>query len=277
MTAKIVTFGISKGGASKSTSSGITAWILSQEARVLCIDMDGQGNLTSMLTKEYDLCEVFHEATILEALKEKDVRPYILKVSDNLHIVPSNDLLAMLPSEMFRKKTVNYDSFKDALEPVLDYYDYIIVDTPPSLGEATLLGLSGVSEEGVFAVTMFDGSMFCYYAIPKFLEIVDAVNDKMDRNVQKAGILFSIIDQRVKENDTMVDLVERNYPGQKFDTVIRRKAATRRIPIEGFEENPEIREALEFYYPFVEELKERVGAKNEKQKEGDELEIGSSE
>lgn len=261
MTAKIITFGISKGGASKSTSSGITAWLLSQEDRVLCIDMDGQGNLTSMLTKEYDLCNVFDQITILEALKDKDVRPYILKISENLHIVPSNDLLSLLSWEIFRNKTITFDSFKEALEPVMDYYDYIIVDTPPSLGEATLMGLSGGGEEvETYSVTMFDGSMFCYYAIPKFFEIIDTLNEDRNQKIQKTGILFSIIDQRVKENETMVKLIQDNFPDKMFDTIVRRKAATRRIPIEGFEENPELRDALQYYYPFVEELRDRVGS-----------------
>ncbi|MFE5437469.1 ParA family protein, partial [Bacillus cereus] len=70
MTAKIITFGISKGGCSKSTTSGITAWLLSEKKRVLCIDMDCQGNLTSFLTGEYDICNVFEEKTILEAIRE---------------------------------------------------------------------------------------------------------------------------------------------------------------------------------------------------------------
>jgi len=66
LTAKIITFGISKGGCSKSTSSGITSFLLSNDEKVLAIDMDGQGNLTSFLTGEYDICNVFEEKTILE-------------------------------------------------------------------------------------------------------------------------------------------------------------------------------------------------------------------
>jgi len=260
MDAKIITFGISKGGASKSTSSGITAWLLSQEAKVLCIDLDGQGNLTSMLTQEYDICDVFYEKTILEALIEEDVRPYTLAITDNLHIVPSNDFLANLTHEMLTKRRVTFNSITKALDPVMKIYDYIIIDTPPNLGEATLMGLSPESESGTYAVTMFDGSMFCYYAIPKFFEIVDAVNENFNRNVKKAGILFAVIDYRAKENVVMERLVDKEFPGLRFETVIRRKASTRRVPISGFEDNDELENALEFYYPFVEELKKRVGA-----------------
>src|SRR5690625_3401566 len=215
---------MSKGGASKSTSGGITAWLLSQEAKVLCIDLDGQGNLTSMLTQEYDICDVFYEKTILEALIEEDVRPYTLAITDNLHIVPSNDFLANLTHEMLTKRRVTFDSITKALEPVMKIYDYIIIDTPPNLVEATLMGLSPESESGTYAVTMFDGSMFCYYAIPKFFEIVDAVNENFNRNVKKAGILFAVIDYRAKENVVMERLVDKEFPGLRFETVIRRKA-----------------------------------------------------
>lgn len=80
------TFGISKGGCSKSTSSGMTSYLLSQKEKVLAIDMDGQGNLTNFLTSEYDICNVFEERTILEAIKNENARPYIIKIIENLDL-----------------------------------------------------------------------------------------------------------------------------------------------------------------------------------------------
>lgn len=259
MSAKVITFGISKGGCSKSTSSGTTAWILAQQGeRVLCVDMDSQGNLTSMLTGEYDICNVFEERTTLEAIINKDVRPYIINVDKNLDLVPSNDYLTNLLREMM-KHQVGATGLSDALSHVLDDYDYIFIDTPPNLGEQTTSSLSVSSPGGSYAVIMFDGSMFCYYAVEKFLEIMSEAKKRVNPELKPLGVLFAIIDGRVKEHDTMEELIEEDYPNLKFDTVIRRKAATRRIPIYGFgEDNRELSNALEHYYPFVEELKQRV-------------------
>ena len=260
MTAKIVTFGISKGGCSKSTSSGITSFLLSKKEKVLAIDMDGQGNLTSFLTNEYDICNVFEEKTVLEAILEGDARPYIIKIGKNLDLIPSNDFLATLPRKMFEKQ-LKLDALQKALEPVIEDYDWIIIDTPPSLSEQTVLPLSTYSEAGSFAVVMFDGSMFAYYAIPKFLEIVEGAKERYNPSLQTAGILFSLIDARAKENDVMKEAIEEDYPHLSFKTTIKRKASTRRLAIEGFEGNTELRNALEHYIPFVEELKKRVQQK----------------
>lgn len=257
MAAKIITFGISKGGCSKSTTSGITAWLLSEKKKVLCIDMDGQGNLTSFLTGEYDICNVFEEKTILEAIREENAEPYILEIKDNLHLIPSNDYLATLPRIMYRERK-RLDVLTKALQPVIDNYDYIIIDTPPNLGEQTILSLSTYSPAGSYAVIMFDGSVFCYYAIQKFLDIVNEARNRQNDKLQLAGILFAIIDTRAKENDAMVELIDEEYEGKRFESIIRRKAATRRLPINGFLDNKELGNALEYYIPFVKELEERV-------------------
>jgi len=257
VSAKIITFGISKGGSSKSTSSGITAYLLSREARVLAIDMDGQGNLTSFLTGEYDICNIFEERTVLEAIMNSDVRPYIIKLRENLDLLPSNDFLATLPRRMF-ERGLKLDALQKALEPVMEDYDWIIIDTPPSLSEQTVMPLSTYSKTGSYAVVMFDGSMFSYYAIPKFLEIIEGARERYNPTLETVGILFSLVDSRSKENEVMREAIDEDYPNLKFDTIIRRKAATRRLAISGFEGNPELKTALEFYIPFVQELKKRV-------------------
>lgn len=257
MAAKIITFGISKGGCSKSTSSGITAYLLSKSDRVLCIDMDGQGNLTSFLTSEYDICTTFEEKTILEGIINEDVRPYILNIKKNLDLVPSNDFLATLPRKMY-EKGLKLDALQKSLLPIMNDYKWIIIDTPPSLSEQTVMPLSTYSEAGSYAVIMFDGSMFCYYAIPKFLEIIEEAKDKLNSSLKPAGILFSLIDSRAKENDVMEEAINEDYPGLKFKTLIKRKASTRRLAISGFDDNKELNNAIEYYRPFVEELKARV-------------------
>lgn len=146
-------------------------------------------------------------------------------------------------------------------EPVMNDYDGIIIDTPPALSEQTVMPLSTYSEAGSRAVVMFDGSMFAYYAIPKFLEIIEGAKERYNPALQTAGLLFSLIDARAKENEVMEESIDEDSPGLKFNSIIRRKAATRRLAISGFEGNAELKKALEYYIPFVEELKELVQQK----------------
>ncbi|WP_274655626.1 ParA family protein [Paenibacillus humicola] len=254
--AKVICFGISKGGCAKSTSAGISAFLLSKQARVLCVDMDSQGNLSSFLTGEEDICEAFDKKTILEAIKEADVRPYIVKVSNNLDLVPSNDFLSLLPRwlyQEYRGSTPNL-VLRDALIKVMDEYDYIIIDTPPSLSELTTTSLAAAEH----VVIMFDGSRFCYFAIDKFLEICGAVRDKDNPDLSISGILFSIVDTRTSDTKAMITLVDQEYESLRFNTIIQRKAATKRLPIYGLNDNPELASAVEGYIPFIEELMSRV-------------------
>ncbi|MGN7300257.1 ParA family protein [Ferdinandcohnia sp. SAFN-114] len=258
MVATVLTFGISKGGCSKTTSAGVTGYLLSKEHKVLVVDMDSQGNMTSLLTGVMDICGEFEEKTILEGIKVGDVRPYIQQVTETLHLVPSNDYLATLPRFLYSSNFSGNPvlALKEALSSVMNDYDFIILDTAPSLSENTINAVAASD----YAVVMFDGSQFCYYAIDKFIEICEAAKEKVGSNVQVAGILFSIVDPRTSDTKAMLELIDSEYEGLRFETLIKRKAATKRLPIYGFWENPELNDALTPYYSFVEELKERVKA-----------------
>jgi chromosome partitioning protein len=111
--------------------------------------------------------------------------------------------------------------------------------------------LSTHSEASSFAVGMFDGSMFPYYAIPKLLEIIEGAKERYNPALQTAEILFSLVDARAKENEVMEESIDEDYPGLKFNSIIRKKvrqdASDFRIA--------ELKKALEYYIPFVEDLK----------------------
>jgi chromosome partitioning protein len=251
--AKIISFGIQKGGAAKTTSSGIVAHLLSKKYKVLAVDLDSQGNLTELLTQQdiYD----FHGRTVLEALMERDARPYIHPVTDTLHILTAEDLLATFPRYLYTEYRGNRSLvLRETLETVRDSYDYIIVDTPPALGDQTINALSASDA----VVIMFETSKFCYSALGRFIETVGHVQDMVNPDLKIAGILRTIVDVRRSDAKAFVELIEEEYPGMAFDTVITRKAATGRLTIHGFKENPELNQALEQYEGFVKELISRV-------------------
>ncbi|GAA3316023.1 hypothetical protein GCM10020331_012160 [Ectobacillus funiculus] len=65
---------------------------------------------------------------------------------------------------------------------------------------------------------------FCYYAIDKFLEICEAAKQKGNSKLSVAGILFSLIDIRAKENKDMIEVIDEEYSTLRFNTIIRRKS-----------------------------------------------------
>lgn len=254
--AKVITFGIQKGGSSKTTTSGIVAYLLSQKHRVLAVDMDSQGNLTELLTQRdiYD----YHGRTIFEALQVQNAEDFIHPITDNLHIITADDHIARFASWLYGSSYKGNMSLvlMETLESVQDRYDYIIIDTPPALGEQTVNALAAAN----YVVAMFEASKFCYSAMSRFLETCIHVQEKVNRDMQIAGILRCMIDTRRTDNKALIELVEEEYEDLCFKTIITRTAATGRLSINGFTDNSELNHAVTQYRSFVEELIERVQA-----------------
>jgi chromosome partitioning protein len=251
--AKTISIGIQKGGSAKTTSAGITAYLLSQQYKVLAVDLDSQGNLTEMITQQdiYD----FHGETVLEALKEQDASKYIHTVSNNLHILPAEDHLATFSRWLYSEYKKNKSLvLAEAIKGIKDYYDFIIIDTPPALGDQTINALAASDA----VVAMFETSKFCYSALSRFLETVGHIQEMVNPNLKVAGILTSMIDSRRVDNKALLELAQEEYGDLCFSSVIQRKAATGRISIHGFVDNPEIKQATGQYKDFVEELLRRV-------------------
>jgi chromosome partitioning protein len=249
--ATIITFGIQKGGAAKTTTSGITAHILSKEynKKVLAVDLDSQGNLTELLTQRdiYD----YHGYTVLEALQAQDATRFIHTVSENLDLMAADDLLATFPKWMYQHYRGNPATIlRETLETVADQYDFIILDTPPALGDITINALSASD----YVVAMFEASKFCYSALERFVETYVEVKRLTNPKLELAGILRSLIDARRSDNKALILKVAHEYGEYCFNTVMTRTAAVGRLSIYGFEDNTELLQAIKPHREFVKEL-----------------------
>ena len=253
MVAKVISFGIQKGGSSKTTTAGVTSYLLARRYKVLAVDMDSQGNLTEFLGRRG--VDNFSGQTILEAMKDGDVTDYIFEISDNLHLVPSDDLLATFSRWLYNDHRGNKTNvLKETLAPVMDSYDYIILDTPPALGDLTINALAASDR----VVAMFEASIFCYAALGRFLETCWHIREKVNPNLAIAGILRGLIDARRTDNKALISQVAETYGELCFETILTRNAAAGRLPLVGFESNNELDRAVAQYEKFVKELLQRV-------------------
>lgn len=140
------------------------------------------------------------------------------------------------------------------LDLVRDEYDYILIDTPPSLSEQTTNSLCA-SE---FVVVMYECSNWCYSAVPNFMDSVESAKEFGKRDTEVIGILRTMNDVRRSDAKAFNEIIEEDFPELVFQTVITRKAPVGRLSLYGFNENKELNRALEKYKDFYKELVDRV-------------------
>ena len=246
--AKVITFGVEKGGAAKTTTCGVIAYLLSQKKKVLVLDMDSQGNLTELLTG-MDSAE-FAGRSILTALRENDADKYTIILNDRLHLIAGQTELAKFPRWLYEQYKGNKSlALRHVLEQVENKYDYVLIDTPPALGDATINALAASH----FVVAMYEASKYCYSALGRFLSTVEAVKI-VNPELKVAGIVTTLMDLRRADNKALLELVREEYKDLCFKTVIFRKAATGRLSIYGFGENHELKQAVGQFEPLVKEI-----------------------
>lgn len=248
---KVITVGNQKGGVGKTTTTGLIAWHLAKEARVLAVDMDMQGNLTQLLTQRENA--EFEGRSMFNALEDSDATKYIIKAKpddeNQLYLLPAFDDLAFLQAD----QPEDYNKLKQALTPVIDDFDYILIDTPPSLGPHLVTSM--MASDYVICLTLTHPMVVdaTFRFLNRFVEI-----QKYNPSIELLGVVLTIFEQTSKNKaigekfrETLEDLV--------FDTEILKRNYMTDLVIKGISDKyAEDRKALQYYKNLAEEVKFRV-------------------
>jgi len=215
--AKVVAMCNQKGGVGKTTSTiNLGAALAEYGRRVLLVDLDPQGALSAGLgVPHYELEHTVHNLLVEPRVSLDNVLMHT-RVK-NLDLVPSNiDLSAaeiQLVNEVGREQTL-----ARALHPVLDRYDYVLIDCQPSLGLLTVNGLA--CSDGVIIPT--ECEFFSLRGLALLTDTVEKVRDRLNPKLDISGILITRYDPRtVNSREVMARVVER-FGDLVFDTVISR-------------------------------------------------------
>lgn len=253
--AMIISVGLQKGGTGKSTTSSLIAYLLSLKHKVLAVDMDGQGNLTQLLSGIEDITEI--EGTVHDAIWEEDASPYILRVNDTLHVLPGDENVNTLGPHFhitIPERGGHYALvLKNALDKVSHLYDYIIIDNPPALGELSVCSLTASD----CVVVMFETSKFSHSSLHSYMKTIQAVQ-KVNPKLKVAGILRAMIDNRRVDNKYYAELIQEEFGDLVFKTIIQRTAVVGRLPAFGIFGNAEMKQVIKQYDPFFKELMKNV-------------------
>lgn len=215
--AKIISILNNKGGTGKTTTSlNLCAALADMDYKVLALDFDSQCNLSISLGV---LNPEKHIGQIL--LRQNNIDEVIID-SNKVHIIPASDKL--LDFELLINTEPGRDYImKENLSLISNDYDYIIIDCPPSLG---ILSINSLVAADYFLVPM-ETENFAFIGLDSILHMVDKVKNRMNPNLDLAGILLIKYDKRIKFGQAVVTNIKSNdrLNNKIFDTKIRKDIA----------------------------------------------------
>lgn len=187
---KIFAFSNQKGGVGKTTTAiNLAAYVARLDKKTLLVDFDPQGNATSGFGIEKNQLEVnCYDFLMNEATAEQVIMPTMI---ENLSIIPSNiDLAAAevdLVSIPFRESAL-----KRALAPVVNNYDYIFIDCPPSLGLITLNALTAANS----VIIPIQSEFFALEGLVQLMNTIKIVKQRLNPQLYINGVILTMYDTR---------------------------------------------------------------------------------
>ncbi|MEP7162316.1 MAG: AAA family ATPase [Candidatus Moraniibacteriota bacterium] len=222
--AKIIAFVNQKGGVGKTTSTiNVARYLAEAGKRVLLVDLDPQGNASSGLGIHGRNVEknLYHAMTLGLPTQEIIVDTGI----ENLFLIPAAQDLAGAEIEMVHIENREFRLYY-TLRQVRPQFDYILIDSPPSLGLLTVNGL--VASDGVIIPVQTE-----YYALEglsQLLGTIELVRDHLQPNLKIVGALLTLFDRRNRLARQVVEEVRRHFPGPVFESVVPRSVRLAEAP-----------------------------------------------
>ena len=224
---KIIAFSNQKGGVGKTTTVlNVADYVARAGKRVLMIDIDPQGNLTSGYGIEKNKLEnsLYDLMTGEASFKEVVTRT----AYENLDILPCNMDLASLEVELSSVPNRTLVLAK-SLKGHVDDYDFVMIDCPPSLGVLTLNALCAC--DGV--VVPIQSEFFALEGIVKLLQTFELVKKRLNPKLNLLGVVLTMYDARNRLTREVRDEVQRCFPDHLFETVIPRNVRLSEAPSPG--------------------------------------------
>lgn len=224
---KVIAIANQKGGVAKTTTAGaFAAGLTNRGYKVLAVDLDPQGNLSDSIG-----ADSINRPTVYEMLKREVKAREVVQKFSAFDIIPANILLASADIEF--TMTGKEHRLKETLAEIDYNYDFIILDTPPSLGVMTVNAFTYANEviipttAGIFAAT----------GIAQLYNSIETVKKYCNPNIKIAGILLTKYNPRANIYKDIRDLTE--TLGNKFNTKVYNTFIRNSIAIEEAQANKE--------------------------------------
>lgn len=224
---RIIAIANQKGGVGKTTTAiNLSACLAEKGQKVLAIDMDPQGNMSSGLGLDKNSVEkTIYDLIIGESEVEEVLQKNAL---ENLDILPANVDLSAAEIELIGIDEKEY-IVKKAIEKIKDAYDYVIIDCPPSLSMLTINAMT--TADSVLVPIQCE-----YYALEglsQLIHTVELVKERLNPVLEIEGVVFTMYDARTNLSLQVVENVKDNLQQNIYKTIIPRNIRLAEAPSYG--------------------------------------------
>lgn len=213
-----------KGGVGKSTTAvNLGACLAELGKRVLIVDIDPQGNATSGVGIDKSKLErcmydvLIHEESIINVLKTTEI--------DNLSIIPATIELAGAEIELVSALSREV-KLKHALSGIVEDYDYILIDCPPSLGLLTLNALTAAD----YVLVPIQCEYYALEGLAQLMKTIQLVQKHLNPNLEIKGVVLTMFDARTNLSHQVIEEVRNYFQDRVFQTVIPRNVRLSEAP-----------------------------------------------
>ena len=222
--AKVIAFANQKGGVAKTTTTLNLAVAFAESGhRVLCIDMDPQGNLTMSQGIDPDRVEksmfdvLVHHIPLREAIQEREIDIAVASID-------------LAGAEIAMSTQIGRErSLEKAIAGVADDYDFICIDTPPSLGLLTINALTAADK----VIVPVQCEYLSMRGVIQLQSTLSMIRDELNPNVEIEGILPTLVDARTVHAKEAIEILEENFGDRVFASRIRKTIRFAEAPVKG--------------------------------------------
>jgi len=225
MSAKIVALANQKGGVGKTTTAiNMAASLAMLEKLVLLVDFDPQGHSTTGL----GFRKPDHSAGSYALMKGAPVQTLVLSTEvPMLQVIPAGKDLAQMEFDLYELPQLHV--LHNALQPVIDDYDYILIDSPPALGMITLNTLSAADE----VIVPMPCEFFAMDGLAELAETIRRIQAGPNPKLVLGGILLTMAEERTNLGAAVANEVRQAFPNKVFQTSIPRNIRLAEAPSHG--------------------------------------------